>query len=159
MTTVTRSGLTGFFFKKKPVRSGSSSKKTRYGAVRSGPPSKKPQFGPVPGVHPRSTGTGNRYRTRSVFWTSPSVTMGVDDGVEDWNSESGEDYGDGAGREDEVEEVIQTTSGAGGSAKYILLLPESNEDKENKAGHDLKTPKESVEQSMGGRINCGTVRS
>ena len=69
------------------------------------------------------------------------------------NSESGEDDGDGEGREDEVEEVIQSTSVTGDSAKYILLLPERNEDKENKAGHDLKTPKESVEQIMGGRIN------
>ena len=43
--------------------------------------------------------------------------------------------------------------------KSILLLLERNEDKENKDGHDLKTPKESVEQIMGGRINCGTVRS
>ena len=54
--------------------------------------------------------------------------MGVDDGVEDWNSESGEDDGDGAGREDEVEEVIQTTSVAGDSTKSILFLPERNED-------------------------------
>ena len=61
--------------------------------------------------------------------------------------------------EDEVEEVIQSTSTAGDSAKYIVLFPDRNEDKENKAGHDLKTPKESVEQSMCGRINCGTVRS
>ena len=29
--------------------------------------------------------------------------MGVGDGLEDWNSESGEDDGDGKGREDEVE--------------------------------------------------------
>ncbi len=85
--------------------------------------------------------------------------MGDGDGVKDWNSESGEDDGDGAGREDEVEEVIQPTSAAGGSAKNIFLLPERNEDKENKAGRDLKTPKESVEQSMRGRINCGTARS
>ena len=87
------------------------------------------------------------------------VTMGVIDEEDDWNSESGEDDGDGEGREDEVEEVIQSTSVAGGSVKYILLLPERNEDKENKAGRDLKTPKESVEQNMDGRINCGTVRS
>ena len=79
--------------------------------------------------------------------------MGVGDGVEDWKSESDEDDGDGAGCEDEVEEVIQSTSVTGDSAKYILLLPERNEDKENKDGHDLKTPKESVEQIMGGRIN------
>ena len=37
--------------------------------------------------------------------------------------------------------------------KSILLLPERNEDKENKSELDLKKPKESVEQSMGGRIN------
>ena len=85
--------------------------------------------------------------------------MGVGDGVEDWNSESGEDDGDGAGSEDEVEEVIQPTSAAGGSAKNILLLPERNEDKENKAGRDLKTPKVSMVQSMGGRINYGTTTS
>ena len=60
--------------------------------------------------------------------------MGVGDGVEDWNSESGEDDGDGAWCEDEVEEVIQPTSTTGVSAKYILLLPERNEDNENKAG-------------------------
>ena len=48
---------------------------------------------------------------------------------------------------------------AGDSAKSILLLPERNKDKENKTGRDLKTPKESVEQSMGGRVNCGTTRS
>jgi hypothetical protein len=85
--------------------------------------------------------------------------MGVGDGVEDWKSESDEDDGDGAGCEDEVEEVIQSTSVAGGSDTYSLLLSERNEDKENKDGHDLKTPKESVEQSIGGRINCGTARS
>ena len=32
--------------------------------------------------------------------------MGVSDGEDDWNSESSEDDGDGAGCEDEVEEVI-----------------------------------------------------
>ncbi len=64
-----------------------------------------------------------------------------------------------SGRENAVEQVIQPTSAAGGSAKSILLLLERNEDKENKAGRDLMTPKESVEQSMGGRINCGTARS
>ncbi len=85
--------------------------------------------------------------------------MGVREEEDDWNSESGEDDGDGVGYEDEVEEVIQTTSAVGGSPKSILLFPERNEDKENKDGHDLKTPKESVEQSMGGRINCWTVRS
>jgi hypothetical protein len=84
---------------------------------------------------------------------SKSVTMGVSDEEDDCNSESGEDDGDGSGREDEVEEVIHPTSPAGGSVKSILLLPETNEDKENKVGHDLKTPKESVEQIMGGRIN------
>ena len=61
--------------------------------------------------------------------------------------------------EDEVEEVIQTTSGSGDSAKSILFWSERNEDKEIKVGHDLKTPKESVEQIMGGRINCWTTRS
>ena len=66
--------------------------------------------------------------------------MGVIDEEDDWNSESGEDDRDCPGCEDEVEEVIQPTSAAGGSAKYILLLPERNEDKENKAGRDLKTP-------------------
>ena len=59
----------------------------------------------------------------------------------------------------EVEEVIQTTSSAGDSTKSILLFPERNEDKENKPGRDLKTPKESVEQNMGGRINYRTSRS
>ena len=90
---------------------------------------------------------------------SKSVTMGASDEEDDWNSESGEDDGDGPRCEDEVEEVIQPTSGAGGSAKSIFLLPDRNEDKENKAGCDLKKPKESVEQIMGGRINCGTDRS
>ena len=85
--------------------------------------------------------------------------MGVSDGEDDWNSESGKDDGDGEGCDDEVEEVIQTTSGTGDSAKSIFLLTERNEDKENKAGHDLKTSKESVEQNMGGCINCGTTRS
>ena len=37
---------------------------------------------------------------------SKSVTMGASDEEDDWNSESGEDDGDGPGREDEVEEVI-----------------------------------------------------
>jgi hypothetical protein len=85
--------------------------------------------------------------------------MGTIDEENDWNSESGEDDGDGPGREDEVEEVIHPTSTTGGSVKSILFLPERNEDKENKSGLDLKTPKESVEQIMGGRINCGTTRS
>ena len=90
---------------------------------------------------------------------SKSVTMGVSDEEDDCNSESGEDDGEGQRCDDEVEEVIQSTSVSGDSVKYILLLPERNEDKENKAGHDLKTPKESVEQRMGGRISCGTTRS
>ena len=62
---------------------------------------------------------------------SKSVTMGDSDEEDDWNVESGEGDGDGEGCEDEVEEVIQS----------------------------MKTPKESVEQRMGGRINCGTSRS
>ena len=55
--------------------------------------------------------------------------------------------------------VIQPTSATGDSVKSILLLMERNEDKESKDGHDLKTPKESVEENTGGRINCGTTRS
>ena len=62
--------------------------------------------------------------TRSVFWTSPSVS----DDEDPWNSESGEEDGDGPRCEDEVEDVIQPTSVAGGSAKSILLFPERNED-------------------------------
>ena len=85
--------------------------------------------------------------------------MDTSDEEDDWNSESGDDDGDGTGCEDEVEEVIQPTSAPGDSTKYILLFPERNEDKENISGHDLKAPKESVEQSTGGRINCGTSRS
>ena len=82
----------------------------------------------------------------------------VSDDEDDWNSESGEDDGDSQGCHDEVEEVMYPTSSGGGSVKSILLLPERIEDKENKAGCDLKTPKESVERSMGACINCGTVR-
>jgi hypothetical protein len=95
-----------------PVRSDRvffSPKKNRCGAVAGGSPSKKPRCGAVTGGHPRSTGTGDRHRTRSAFWTSPSVTMGVGDGVEDWNSESGEDDGDGVGCEDEVKTKLDTT--------------------------------------------------
>ncbi len=99
----------------------------RSGLVRFGPSSKKTQSGPVPGGHPRSTGTGDRDRTRSVFWTSPSVTMGVGDGVEDWNSESGEDDGDCERRDDDVDH-IETTSPATDSVKSILHLPERSED-------------------------------
>ena len=102
----------------------------------------------MPGRSPRSTGTGDRDHTRSVFWTSPSVSLDVNDDEDPWNSESGEEDGDGPRCEDEVEEVIQPTSGVGGSVKSIFLFPERNEDKENKAGHDLKKPKESVEQSI-----------
>ena len=40
-----------------------------------------------------------------------------------WNSESGEDDGDGSRCEDEVEDVILSTSTAGGSVKSIFLLP------------------------------------
>ena len=42
---------------------------------------------------------------------------------------------------------------------FCPMTPERNEDKENKTGLDLKKPKESVEQNMGGRINYGTTRS
>ena len=69
--------------------------------------------------------------------------MVVIDEEDDWNSESGEDDGDCPGSEDEVEEVIHPTSSPDDSDKSILLLPERNEDKENKAARDLKTPKES----------------
>ena len=113
------SDLTGYF---------SSHKKTRSGPVPDGPSFKKTRSGQMSGTPPRSTGTGDRDRTRSVLWTSPSVTMGVSDGEEDWNSESGKDDGEGQRRDDEVEEVIQATSAVGGSAKSILLLPERNED-------------------------------
>ena len=54
--------------------------------------------------------------------------MVVIDGEDDWNSESGEDDGEGQRCDDEVEEVIQTTSLAGDSTKSILFLPERNED-------------------------------
>ena len=53
--------------------------------------------------------------------------MGVSDGVEDWNSESGEDDGDCERRDDDVE-LIETTSPATVSAKSILHLPERNEE-------------------------------
>ena len=56
------------------------------------------------------------------------------------------------GNDDDVQEVIHATSTTDDSVKYIFLLPERSEDKENKSGHDMK-------QNMGGRINCGTVRS
>ena len=78
-----------------------------------GPPSKKtgPVRSPVgpPGRPGPVTGT-----TLGLFFglhqVSKSVTMGVNDEEDDWNSESGEDDGDGPGCEDEVEEVIQPTS-------------------------------------------------
>ena len=47
---------------------------------------------------------------------------------DDWNSESVEDDGGGPGREDEVEEVIQSTSVAGASDQSFFLFPERNED-------------------------------
>ena len=75
---------------------GSSSKKN---LVRSGArwaPIGRP--GPVTGTAP-----GLFFGLHQV---SKSVTMGVNDEEDDWNSESGEDDGDGPGREDEVEEVI-----------------------------------------------------
>ncbi len=132
MTAVTRSRSDQFFFlQKKPVWCGGWWDLLQKNPVRSG-----------------------------VRWVLLQKTP-VRSGVRCPPPESGEDDGDGTGtgNEDEVEEVIQQTSAAGVSDKSILLLPERNEDKENKAGRDLKTPKESVEQSMGGRINCGTVRS
>ena len=54
--------------------------------------------------------------------------MVVIDGEDDWNSESGEDDGEGQRCDDEVEEVIQSTSGTGVSTKSILFFPERNED-------------------------------
>ena len=54
--------------------------------------------------------------------------MVVIDGEDDWNSESGEDDGEGQRCDDEVEEVIQSTSGTGVSTKSILFSPERNED-------------------------------
>ena len=132
MTAVTRSGLTGFFFPKKnqssPVPGGPSSKKPQSGPVPGGSSSKKTQSGQVPGGHPRSTGTGDRHRTRSAFWTSQNVTMGVgDDGDEDWNSESVEDDGDCEGRDDDVE-LIETPSPAADSAEPMFHFPERSED-------------------------------
>ncbi len=112
MTTVTRSGLTGFFLGKKNRCGG-------WWVLLQNP-------GPV--RYPVDTPSKNPVDTN--------------DEEDDWNSESGEDDGDGGGSEDEVEEVIQSTSGDGDSAKSILFLPERNEDKENKVGLDLKTPKE-----------------
>ena len=53
-----------------------------------------------------------------------------------WNSESGEDDGDGPRCEDEVEDVIQPTSVAGGSAKSILLFPERNEEDTGWLSHE-----------------------
>ena len=47
--------------------------------------------------------------------------MDVGDGVEDWNSESGEDDGDCERCDDDVD-LIETTSPAAGSAKSILHL-------------------------------------
>jgi hypothetical protein len=82
----------------------------------------------VAGGYPRSTGTGDRYRTRSVFWTAPSVTMGDDDDVvDDWNSESGEDDGDCERCDDDVE-FIETPSPTTDSVKSILHLSERIED-------------------------------
>ena len=72
---------------------------------------------------------------------SKSVTMDVSDEEDDWDSESGEDDGDGPGCEDEVEEVIQSTSTTGGSVKSILFLSERNEDKENKVFLETRTRK------------------
>ena len=54
--------------------------------------------------------------------------MDVSDGEENWNSESGEDDGEGQRRDDEVEEVIQSTSVVGGSDQSFFLFPERNED-------------------------------
>ena len=118
MTTVTRSGLSGF----PPPHT-----KTRSGPVPGGPSSKKKQSGPVSGGPPPSTGTGDRDLVRSVFWTSPSVTMVVGDGEGDWNSESGEDDGDYERCDDDVE-LIETTSPTTVSVKSILHFPERNED-------------------------------
>jgi hypothetical protein len=112
-------GLTGYFFPQK---------KTRCGAVAGGSPSKNPQCGAVAGGHPRSTGTGDRHRTRSAFWTSPSVTMGVgEDDDEDWNSRSGEDDGDCEGCDDD-DVLIETPTPTAGSAGPILHFPERSED-------------------------------
>ncbi len=58
---------------------------------------------------------------------SKRVTMDVSDEEDDWNSESGEDDGDGPGREDEVEEVIQSTSAAGGSVKSSFQTGSSHQ--------------------------------
>ena len=95
-------------------------------AVAGGPPSKKPRCGAVSGGHPRSTGTGDRHRTRSVFWTVTSVTMG-DGVVDDWNSESGEDDGDCERCDDDVD-LIETPSPVTDSTKSIVHLPERIED-------------------------------
>ena len=75
---------------------------------------------------PGSTGAGDRNRTLWSFWTSPSVIMGVSE-EDDWKSDSGEDDTDDQGNDD-VQEVIHTTSASGGSLKSILLFPERNEE-------------------------------
>jgi hypothetical protein len=53
--------------------------------------------------------------------------MGVGDGEEGWNSESGEDDGDCEGRDDYVE-LIETTSPITDNSKSIFHLSERNED-------------------------------
>ncbi len=53
--------------------------------------------------------------------------MGVSD-VDEWNSDSGEDDRDDQGNDEDVLEVIHTTSAAGDSVKSIFLLSERNEE-------------------------------
>ena len=67
--------------------------------VPGGPPSKSP--GPL------------WYPVGPPGRPGPSVTMGVIDDEDDWNSESSEDDGDAQGSDDEVLEVIHPTSAAG----------------------------------------------
>lgn len=52
----------------------------------------------------RTPGPGGRL---FFLWTFPSVTMGVSDKEDDWNSVSGDDEGHPEGRDDEVE-ILET---------------------------------------------------
>jgi hypothetical protein len=141
VTGVARSGLTGYYFYQKKT-----------GVVRCpvAPPLENPRSG-LPGGHPRSTGTGNRDRTRWGFWTffffkvgfflkvggHRLVSLVVSDEEEEPELASGDGDvdGDGDGCLDEV--IIVEKSTVGGSAGSISVhLSERNEDDSVWSSHD-----------------------
>ena len=107
-----RSGVRWVLLQKNPVRYGTRWTLLQKNPVWSGdrcPPPVDRDRGPEP--HP------------VCFLDFTKCHHGLSDDETEWNSESGEDDGDGPRCEDEVEEVIQPTSVAGDSTESILLLP------------------------------------